>query len=215
MANGQLRITGGRKVKSPKGIEARPTTSLVRTALMNILARKIENCYWLDLCSGSGIMSCEALQKGAEIVVAIEKDKKTFDTCKSNIFLINEGIQDKAHTEIIHQDAIAWLRKRTFSKNLIEAFKGHSPGFDIVYLDPPYTANLYEPILKLLIERFWLRKDAIVICEHSTKTPLQPSPEWIEQDRRSYGSTALLFISPLKECSVDTGSKQLQKAQEL
>ena len=55
-----LRLSNGQKLHSPEGLEARPTTGLVRQAVMNILAADLGDCRWLDLCSGSGAMACEA-----------------------------------------------------------------------------------------------------------------------------------------------------------
>ena len=63
--SGQLRLSGGRRLKSPPGRGTRPTTARVREAVMNMLGSRLEGCRWLDLCSGSGIMGCEALLHGA------------------------------------------------------------------------------------------------------------------------------------------------------
>ena len=56
-----LRLSNGQKLHSPEGLEARPTTSLVRQAVMNILAADLAQSRWLDLCSGSGAMACDCL----------------------------------------------------------------------------------------------------------------------------------------------------------
>ena len=71
-----LRLSGGRRLQSPPGSIARPTSSRVRLAVMNLLAAELPGCAWLDLCSGSGAMACEALHRGASRVVAIEQDRR-------------------------------------------------------------------------------------------------------------------------------------------
>ena len=43
-----LRLSNGQKLHSPEGLEARPTTGLVRQAVMNILAAELPGCRWLD-----------------------------------------------------------------------------------------------------------------------------------------------------------------------
>ena len=68
-----LRLSGGRRLQSPPGSAARPTAARVRLAVMNLLAAEIPGCRWLDLCSGSGVMACEALRRGASEVVAVEQ----------------------------------------------------------------------------------------------------------------------------------------------
>ena len=66
-----LRLSGGRRLQSPPGNTVRPTSSRVRLAVMNLLAAELPGCRWLDLCCGSGVMACEALQRGAREVVAV------------------------------------------------------------------------------------------------------------------------------------------------
>ena len=55
-----LRLIGGKKLKSPSNIYTRPTTLRVREAIFNILNHRVENSNWLDLFSGTGAISCEA-----------------------------------------------------------------------------------------------------------------------------------------------------------
>ena len=64
----------GKRIESPLSQKTRPTSSKVREALINILGNKLREASWLDLCSGSGAMACEALQNGAKRVLAIEKE---------------------------------------------------------------------------------------------------------------------------------------------
>ena len=55
-----LRLIGGKKLKSPNNSYTRPTTLRVREAIFNILNNRVENSNWLDLFSGTGAISCEA-----------------------------------------------------------------------------------------------------------------------------------------------------------
>ena len=55
-----LRLIGGKKLRSPNNSHTRPTTLRVREAIFNILNNKVENSNWLDLFSGTGSISCEA-----------------------------------------------------------------------------------------------------------------------------------------------------------
>ena len=64
-----LRLIGGKRLKSPNNIYTRPTTLRVREALFNILNNKVENCNWLDLFSGTGAISCEAYNHGAKKIL--------------------------------------------------------------------------------------------------------------------------------------------------
>ncbi|MER3475705.1 MAG: 16S rRNA (guanine(966)-N(2))-methyltransferase RsmD, partial [Leptolyngbya sp. ERB_1_2] len=68
-----LRIYGNRSLKTLPGQETRPTLARVREAVFNIWQGSIEQCRWLDLCTGSGSMGAEALCRGASIVIGIEQ----------------------------------------------------------------------------------------------------------------------------------------------
>ena len=53
----ELRLTGGRRLRSPIGKLTRPTTARVREAVMNILGSRLNGSSWLDICSGSGAVA--------------------------------------------------------------------------------------------------------------------------------------------------------------
>ena len=72
----KLTLIGGKKIISPKLNLTRPTTLMVREALFNILRQNVLNSKWLDLFSGTGAISCEAINHGAKKIVAIERNRK-------------------------------------------------------------------------------------------------------------------------------------------
>ncbi len=189
----QLRLSGGRKILSPQGIGTRPTSGRVREAVMNLISRRIKGSNWLDLCSGSGIMSCEALQRGARRVLAVEKNKKTAKLCKANLMSIASDLSHKNFVEVICCEVISALNKgcENYPTGLDQGSR-----FDLVYFDPPYGSTFYSIALEKLIEGRWLKKNSLVICEYSSSTGLDTPHPWIEEDRRIYGSSALLLISP-------------------
>jgi len=190
---GQLRLSGGRKIQSPKGVLTRPTTARVREAVMNIIGARIKGCHWLDLCSGSGVMGCEALQRGAKRILAVEQNKNTAKICEANLLSIAADQSQQAYIEVNCNEVTSFLKKgyqQSPKKN------GQTNSFDLVYLDPPYGSEIYSSVFKLLLERNWLQKGSLVICEHSASIALDKPSHWLEQGRRMYGSSALLLISP-------------------
>ena len=197
---GQLRLTGGRKLLSPRGSGTRPTTSRVREAVMNILSPRLSGCRWLDLCSGSGVMGCEALQRGAVMVVAVESNPKTARICEQNLVSTQQGTASGSSVNVIRSDVISWL-----------SHDWDKPGFDLVYLDPPYEKGLYQPVLSKLRSGSWLNPGSLVVCEHSADHVLDTGDGWSVMDRRRYGSTGLLMLSPREHCRrVDTDSRPPQ-----
>ena len=197
--SGQLRLTGGRRLKSPPGRGTRPTTARVREAVMNMLGSRLQGCRWLDLCSGSGIMGCEALLHGAAAVVAVERDAKTAAVCSENLAIAVESAQHPCGFEVIRQDLAKCLGR------------GWTPqGFDLVYIDPPYASSLLSLALTLLSEGTWLNPDALVICEHPLGTTIELPQGWSIKDRRRYGISGLLLLTPPEHHRGGTGSKPLR-----
>ena len=193
--SGQLRLSGGRRLKSPPGRGTRPTTARVREAVMNMLGSRLEGCRWLDLCSGSGIMGCEALLHGAAAVVAVERDVKTAAVCSENLSIAVESAPQPCGFEVIRQDLASCLSRGWTP-----------PGFDLVYIDPPYASGLLTIALTLLSEGTWLNPDALVICEHPANASIELPQGWTIKDRRRYGISGLLLLnSPERHCG-GTGS---------
>ena len=208
---GRLTLLGGIRIDSPSGLQTRPTTSRVREAVINIIGNKISNSNWLDLCSGSGVMGCEALLRGASTVVAVELNKKTAMLCKANLFSISEKTQQSSQVELINSDVIKWLKKGY--EQQVKVFRTPIPiskeKFDIVYFDPPYSSNIYSTVLKYLLVGGWLKRDSLVICEISSRLSLEVSRNWTIKDKRVYGHSSVLFLNPnlAKHSHADTDSK--------
>jgi len=201
----QLRLIGGRRLRSPQGQGTRPTTSRVREALMNMLSSKIRGCHWLDLCSGSGVMGCEALMRGASHVVAVEKDARTAAICRENLELVATSHACDATVRVIRKDLLLWLKQGCLEGK---------QRFSIVYFDPPYASGLYVPALGMLQSGGWVQPQGLVICEFASKEKFEVPSGWKEADRRHYGKSSLLILNPQEHCRVDTDSKPRQTGRE-
>ncbi len=145
----QLRIIGGewkRRVLPFADIEGlRPTPDRVRETLFNWLMWDIQNTKVLDLCAGSGALSFEALSRGARHVVMIEPNLKQAKFLKDNIQLLKvENCQLKIQTA---QQALSNLNEQ----------------FDLVFLDPPYSLNLWEELAQKADP--YLSSDALIYVE--------------------------------------------------
>ena len=203
---GQLRLIGGRRLRSPQGQWTRPTTSRVREAVMNMLSAEIRGCHWLDLCSGSGVMGCEALIRGASHVVAVEKDARTAAICRENLELVASNDACDATVHVIKRNLLSWLK---------EGRPDSERRFSIVYFDPPYASGLYQPVLDMLECGDWVRPRGLVVCEYATKEVVEIPSGWREVDRRHYGTSSLLILSRQEHCRGDTDSKLRQTTREV
>ncbi len=106
-----LRLSGGRRLKSPPGSLARPTPARVRLAVMNLLAAELRGCHWLDLCCGSGAMACEALQRGAARAVAVERDRRLAALARANLEAVRGGLEPRPQVEVHASEVLRWLQR--------------------------------------------------------------------------------------------------------
>lgn len=166
---------------------------------MNMFQAELQGCRWLDLCSGSGVMGCEALQHGAERVVAVENNARTAAICRENLELVASADTQCAQVSVIRKDLLSWLKSGR---------PADEPAFSMVYFDPPYAAGIYNKTLELLHRCGWVQSEGLVICEHASKLRLEAPAPWVEKDRRRYGNSSLLILSPPEHSPGGTGSKQ-------
>ncbi len=192
-----LRLSGGRKLRSPPGDTARPTASRVRLAVMNLLAGEIPGCRWLDLCCGSGAMACEALQRGAAEVVAVERDRRIAAVARANLEAVQAGLPPRPGSgspgvRVVGAEVLGWLQGRG---NPASPAGEHPAGFDLIYVDPPYGAGLHVPIAAAVHRGGWLAPGGTMIWEcASAAVPADP-PGWGRRDSRRYGGTTVVMLS--------------------
>ncbi len=189
-----LRLIGGKRLQSPNNIYTRPTTLRVREAVFNILNNRVENSNWLDLFSGTGAISCEAYNHGARKIIAIEKNKNNSKICLKNLLTLQNIENRKNDIDVICKDVLYWTKPnydRNLSSKILDLNKLK---FDFVYLDPPYDANFHELVLNQIFNCNFLKKDSIVICEHSQNLIIKKSTSWETIDVRDYGQSRLTFL---------------------
>ena len=189
-----LRLIGGKRLQSPNNKYTRPTTLRVREAVFNILNNRVENSNWLDLFSGTGAISCEAYNHGASKIIAIEKNKNNSKICLKNLLSLQDIDNRKNDIDVICKDVLNWTKpdyQRSISSKILDLNKFK---FDFVYLDPPYEANFHELVLNQIFNCNFLKKDSIIICEHSPNLIIKKSTLWETIDVREYGQSRLTFL---------------------
>ena len=189
-----LRLIGGKKLQSPNNTYTRPTTLRVREAIFNILSNKVENSNWLDLFSGTGAISCEAYNHGARKIIAIEKNKHNSKICLRNLLSLQDIENRRNDIDVICKDVLNWTKpnyERNLSSKIMDLNKLK---FDFVYVDPPYDVDFHELVLIQLFNCNFLKKNSIVICEHSPNLFIKNSALWETIDVRDYGQSSLSFL---------------------
>ena len=141
-----LRIIGGnwrgRKVTFPDYDGIRPTGDRIRETLFNWLMHDIRGTRCLDLFAGSGVLSIEALSRGADHVTLVENNNLATSNIARNLTLLEA---DPRRFDIIQSDAIDWLSHCNTS-------------YDIIFIDPPFASGLLPTIFALIADRHIARK---------------------------------------------------------
>lgn len=154
-------ITGkarGVALKTPDGMQTRPTADRVKEALFSIIQFEIPCARVLDLFGGTGQLGIEALSRGAQSAVFVDASEKACALIKEN--LKRTKLQDCG--KVIRSDYMEYL-DRCREK------------FDIVFLDPPYAEVFLENALKRLSEIDILQSGGIIIAER----PLDKELPWV------------------------------------
>jgi 16S rRNA (guanine966-N2)-methyltransferase len=165
----------------------RPTSDRLRETVFNVLAPRIEGARFLDLYAGSGAVGIEAVSRGAQNVIMVERAAPALKIMRGNLEKL--GLRSGVRVEAV--SVTAFLKKlRPESTAFV---------FDIVFLDPPYDAqDEYALALGLLggdASRL-LAKDAVVIAEHRRKEKLEDRYGTLGRTRvLEQGDAALSFYS--------------------
>jgi 16S rRNA (guanine(966)-N(2))-methyltransferase RsmD len=179
-----IKISGASSIKTLSGLATRPTPSKVRAAVFNMWQWKIRRSQLLDICSGSGAMSAEALVKGASYVAAIDLSRSACKLIQQNL---EKVCKPEQKFEIYCGDVIKVLPKLT----KLSAIK-----FDLIYFDPPYQSQLYEPVLEAIASL--MSSESVIAVEHSRDRSLPAIPSHLQAiDQRLYGQTSVSFYSRL------------------
>ena len=81
-------ITGsarGRRLKDLPGLDTRPTTDKVKESIFNIVQFDVEGRRVLDLFAGTGQLGIEALSRGAEKCVFVDRSREAVKVVKENV----------------------------------------------------------------------------------------------------------------------------------
>lgn len=168
----------GKRLASPADERVRPTTDRIKETLFNILSSR-GGLYGnvLDLFAGSGALGIEALSRGAEHAVFVDKDPDSVRLVKAN--LAHVGIED---AEVYNTDYRVALKK----------LQGRQ--FDFIFLDPPYCLHIEPALVRLIDEYRLLRNNGQIIIEHDSKNDLPKSLESYIIDTRVCGNTSLSYL---------------------
>lgn len=149
-------ITGtakGRRLETLEGLDTRPTVERVKEGVFSAICFDVEGRSVLDLFAGSGQMGIEALSRGARSCLFVDRNRQAVATIERN--LKNTNLTQNA--TVLCGDSLSVL-------------SGQRGPFDLVFLDPPYAAELMLPTLTLLSDK--MAVGGIAVCETDRDTVL-------------------------------------------
>ena len=165
-------------LKSRDGMETRPTTDRVKEAMFNIIQFEIEGRCVLDLFGGSGALAIEALSRGAQQAVIVDKEQEAVSVIRENL----ERTALRSHAEIVRQDYMNYLNSC-------------KKQFDLVFLDPPYAEKFLENALKRISEIDILKSGGIIITERPATKSLDGDFPGLERSKDyRYGKTVVTLF---------------------
>ena len=171
-------ITGkarGVVLKTPEGMQTRPTTDRVKEALFSIIQFDIPGCRVLDLFGGTGQLGIEALSRGAKSAVFVDASDAACKLIKEN--LKRTKLENDA--KVVRSDYMEYLRRCRET-------------FDVIFLDPPYAEVFLENSLNCITEIDILQTNGIIVTERPLEKELSwDIPGYTRSKDYKYGNTLI------------------------
>ncbi|MDG1165353.1 MAG: 16S rRNA (guanine(966)-N(2))-methyltransferase RsmD [Porticoccaceae bacterium] len=185
-AKGQqkLRIIGGqwrsRQLSFPSVPGLRPTGDRIRETLFNWLAADVPGARCLDLFAGSGALSFEALSRGAASCTALERHPDAVRQLTDNKALLKAD-----SLSVIEADCQQYLHQKAPDK-----------GYHIVFIDPPFDAQLQGDICATINNSAWLAPGATIYCElPATDSGFVAPRNWEQRQQKVAGDVKYCLYS--------------------
>jgi 16S rRNA (guanine966-N2)-methyltransferase len=191
----------GHKIDGPKPTaEMRPTSDFVRESLFNMVGGLMEGMTAIDLFAGTGAIGLEALSRGAERAIFVERDREAVALIHRNIATLR--YQDR--TQVRLADAYRWA-------------KNFQPADDrpfAVFLDPPYRevehrGRQMNQLISALVQK--LPADSLVALEAGRDLGEELLPDLDAWDVRRYGETQIAIRLLTKGAAGPRGPSELDE----
>ncbi|MFD2043993.1 16S rRNA (guanine(966)-N(2))-methyltransferase RsmD [Ornithinibacillus salinisoli] len=142
----------GRQIKAVPGKSTRPTTDKVKEAIFQVIGPFFQGGNCLDLFAGSGSLGIEAISRGMDSCIFIDKHPKAIHTISENI----KNLRLEENSEVFRTDAYRALKA--------SAKRGIT--FNLIFLDPPYGKANYTELINEIEKHNLLNEEGVIYCEH-------------------------------------------------
>lgn len=167
-------------LKTPEGMDTRPTTDRIKETLFNILQADLPGCVFVDLFAGSGGIGIEALSRGARKAYLIENAPRAIACIQDNL----------AFTRFTER---AVVLKQDVCAGLSGIHEGH---VDLIFMDPPYGQELEVRVLEVLGQMKYVDGETLIVIEASLDTDFSFLPElgFALQREKKYKTNKHVFV---------------------
>lgn len=175
-----MRIVSGKlkrmRFQPPKGFPSRPTTDFAKEGLFNVLENQvdIDQLKVLDLFAGTGNISFEFASRGAERVVAVDRNFKCVK------FIQSFGEKHELEDLIVQKS------------DVFKFIEQHNGNYDLIFADPPFGANFYDRLIDMVVSSDLLAKNGTFILEHEKRIEFGEHPNF--DVARKYGNVVFSFF---------------------
>ncbi|MBE6940715.1 MAG: 16S rRNA (guanine(966)-N(2))-methyltransferase RsmD [Ruminococcaceae bacterium] len=174
-----MRVIAGKAkgvvLKTPDGMQTRPTADRVKEALFSILQFDLPGTRILDLFGGTGQLGIEAISRGAKSAVFVDAGDAACRLIKENL----RRAKMEGEGRVIRADYLQFLSQCR-------------ENFDIIFLDPPYAEVFLENSIKKISEIDILQSGGIIVAERPVEKPLNVQIEGFSRSKDyKYGRTLL------------------------
>ncbi|HEX6922718.1 MAG TPA: 16S rRNA (guanine(966)-N(2))-methyltransferase RsmD [Bacillales bacterium] len=171
----------GRPLKPVPGRSTRPTTDKVKEALFNRIGPFFEGGKGLDLYGGSGALGIEALSRGLDEMILVDRDPKAIGTIKQNISHCGFGERAEIYRNDAHR-ALKVIQKRGLR-------------FKLVFLDPPYFHQKIASDLEKIDQFKMLEPGGLAVVEHHEDVKLCDTYGHLVLDSKdTYGGKTVISL---------------------
>ena len=167
-------------MKAPKGSDTRPTSDRVKEAVFAILTPCVVGCSVLDLYAGSGALGIEALSRGADTALFVDRSLSAVRAIEENLSVT--GFASSARV------------MRAEVCRALSRLGRAGEAFGIVFADPPYGCTSLQGLLQSLVQTATVAPEGLIVLESSVKDSMGESVEGLSLiQSRSYGDTSVCF----------------------
>lgn len=163
----------------------RPTTDRVKETLFNKWMFEIEGVRVVDLFSGTGNLGIEALSRGAQHVIFVEKHPKSIEILRQNLLKLKIPASDY---NIVNMDVLQYLRK----------YEGEP--FGLIFADPPFTERMAHAVIEQATQSQAFGAQTLMAIESERSEKVEEAYGDIERyDQRKFGDKILSFFAKKRD----------------